>query len=99
MLAELKRRIPDAVNRDALLTDLLNAAGDAICAYTGRGSVPEALRHVQIEIAVMQYNRMGMEGERAHSEGSVSRSCESLPEWVRARLNPWRLARTVGGCG
>ncbi len=99
MITELRRRIPDAVNRDALLNDLLTAAGSMICAYTGRGSVPAELRHLQIEIAAMQYNRMGMEGERAHAEGSVSRTCESLPEWVRAQLNPWRLARTVGGCG
>ena len=96
MIAELKRRIPDAVNQEALLDDLLTAAGGMICAYTGRGSVPDALAHLQVEIAAMQYKRMGMEGETAHAEGSVSRSCESLPEWVRAQLNPWRLARTVG---
>ena len=96
MIAELKRRIPDAVNQEALLDDLLTAAGGRICAYTGRGSVPDALAHLQVEIAAMQYNRMGMEGETAHAEGSVSRSCDGLPEWVRAPLNPWRLARTVG---
>ena len=96
MIAELKRRIPDAVNQEALLEDLLTAAGGMICAYTGRGSVPDALAHLQVEIAAMQYNRMGMEGETAHAEGSVRRRCERLSEWIRSQLNPWRLARTVG---
>ena len=32
MIAELKRRIPDAVNQEALLDDLLAAAGGMICA-------------------------------------------------------------------
>ena len=95
MLARLKRRLPDAKD-EALLSELLEAAGEMIRAYTGRDAVPEALRGAQIEVTAMLYNRMGMEGETAHAEGSVSRSCESLPEWVRAQLNPWRLARTVG---
>lgn len=96
MLAKLKRRIPEAEN-DALLGDLMEAAGEMICAYTQRATVPAALRAAQLELAVMLYNRMGMEGESSHSEGSVSRSVDSLPECLRRQLNPWRLARTVDG--
>lgn len=94
MLNRLKRRIPDADN-DALLKDLLADAGNMICAYTGRNDVPDMLEGVQIEIAAMLYNRIGMEGESAHSEGSVSHAADSLPEYVRRQLNPWRLARAV----
>lgn len=94
MLEKLKRRIPDAGN-EALLSDLLEAAGEMICAYTQRPAVPGALQAAQLELAVVLYNRMGMEGEASHSEGSVSRSVESLPECLRRQLNPWRLARTV----
>ena len=95
MLEKLKRRIPDAKD-DALLAELIEAAGQAICAYTGRAAVPSALEAAQLEIAAMLFNRMGMEGESAHSEGGVSRDAEALPEDVRRQLNPWRLARTVG---
>ena len=95
MLEKLKRRIPDAGD-DALLNDLLDAAAAQILAYTGRTALPEALEGAQLELAAMLYNRMGMEGERAHSEGGVSRSAESLPERLRRQLNPYRLARTVG---
>lgn len=95
MLEKLKRRIPDAGD-DALLNDLLDAAAAQILAYTGRTALPEALEGAQLELAAMLYNRMGMEGERAHSEGGVSRSAESLPERLRRQLNPYRLARAVG---
>ncbi len=95
MLEKLKRRIPDA-DDDALLNDLLVAAEAAILAYTGREAVPEALEGVQIELAAMAYNRMGMEGERSHSEGGVSRSAEGLPELLRRQMNPYRLAKAVG---
>ena len=96
VLEKLKRRIPDAGN-DALLGDLLDAAEAAILAYTGRTALPDALRGAQLELAAVLYNRMGMEGESAHSEGGVSRAVESLPEALRRQLNPYRLARAVGG--
>jgi len=98
MLAKLKRRIPDAKD-DALLEDLLEDAESMILSYTGRDVLPEKLESVQLEIAAMLFNRMGMEGEKSHSEGSVSRSADSLPEYLRRQLNPWRLAKAVGECG
>lgn len=96
MLDKLKRRIPDGGD-DALLEDLIADAGSVICAYTLRESVPAALEGAQIEIAAMLFNRMGMEGECDHSEGSIRRSADSLPELVRRQLNPWRLAKAVQG--
>ena len=95
MLEKIKRRIPDARN-DALLADLIDDAQAMILAYTGRDCVPDVLRGVQLEIALMLYNRMGMEGESSHAEGSVSRSADSLPEYLRRQLNPWRAAKAVG---
>lgn len=95
MLDKLKRRLPDATD-DALLLDLLEGARMQILAYTGRDELPEALGEAQLTLAAIAYNRMGMEGESAHSEGGVSRSSQALPEDVRRLLNPWRLARGVG---
>lgn len=97
MLERLKRRLPDA-QEDALLEDLLSDAERMILAYTGQRTMPELLLGVEVEIAAMLYNRMGMEGESAHSEGSVSRSAESLPEYIRRQLNPFRIAKAVSGC-
>ena len=90
----LKRRIPD-LQDEMLMEDLIADAGRMICAYTLRQEVPECLEGVQIEIAAMLFNRMGMEGEMIHSEGSVSHHADSLPESIRRQLNPWRLAKAV----
>lgn len=94
MLARLRRRIPDASD-DELLNDLLAEAGAFLCAYTRRGTVPKELEDAQLRVAAILYNRMGMEGERAHGEGGVTRTAEMLPEDLRRWLNSWRLARTV----
>jgi len=94
MLARLKRRLTDARD-DALLADLLTDAGEMILAYTARTELPPVLQSAQIEIAAMLFNRMGMEGEASHTEGSVSRTADSLPEYIRRQLNPYRLARAV----
>ena len=94
MAVRLKRRLPDAKD-EALLSELLEAAGEMIRAYTGRDAVPEALRGAQIEVAAMLYNRMGMEGESTHDEGALHRRADSLPEYLKRQLNPYRLARTV----
>lgn len=95
MLERLKRRLPDAAD-DALLIDLIEDAGRAICAYTCRESVPAALEGAQLMLAAVYFNRMGMEGETSHSEGGVSRAAQLMPEDIAVQLRPWRLARTVG---
>ena len=90
------RRIPGAKDEE-LLEDLISDAAAMICAYTMRQSVPAQLEGVQLEIAVLLYNRMGLEGENVHDEGSIRRSVDSLPEYVRRQINPWRLAKAVEG--
>ena len=95
MLSKLKRRLSD-LQDDLLLQDLLDAAAGTICAYTGREAVPAALEAAQLDIACIIFNRMGMEGESAHSEGSVSHTAESLPEFLKRQMNPFRLAKAVG---
>ena len=96
MLEKLKRRIPDAGD-DLLLNDLIGDAEKFILAYTGRDRVPAALEGAQIAIAAVMFNRMGMEGELRHGEGGAERTAELLPEDIRRQLNPFRLARAVGG--
>ena len=94
MLDKLKRRIPDAAD-DALLVDLLEEAGAFVRAYTGRSALPDTFGDVQVRVAAILYNRMGMEGESAHGEGGVTRTAEALPEDLKRWLNSQRLARTV----
>lgn len=94
MLERLSLRLPDCSD-DVLMEELLEAAAGMIRAYTGRESVPEALHAAQLEIAAILFNRMGMEGEKEHDEGSTRRTADSLPEFIRRQLNPYRRARAV----
>ena len=73
-------------SQDALIALLLEDAGDAICDYIGRDSVPERLRSVQVQLAVMAYNKRGAEGESSRSEGGISQSFDGLPPEMRERL-------------
>lgn len=73
-------------SQDALIALLLEDAGDAICDYIGRESVPERLRSVQVQLAVMAYNKRGAEGESSRSEGGISQSFDGLPPEMRERL-------------
>lgn len=95
MLDKLMRRLPDADNTD-LLTDLLEDAGEFIKSYTGRSCVPASLTCVQLHLAIVFYNRMGMEGELEHGEGGIERRAEYIPEDIRRQLNPFRLVKGVG---
>ena len=63
---------------------------------TNRSYVPDALIYTQIDIAVIRYNRQGTEGEISRSEGAISSSFESLPDYIVKAVRSKRLAG-VGG--
>lgn len=73
-------------SQDGLIALLLKDAGEAVCDYIGRDSVPERLRSVQVQLAVMAYNKRGAEGESSRSEGGISQSFDGLPPEMRERL-------------
>lgn len=72
--------------QDALIAALLSDAADAVCDYIGRGEVPARLVSVQVQLAVIAYNKRGAEGESSRSEGGVSQSFDGLPPEMLARL-------------
>ena len=89
----LEARLPGV--KTELLEALYEDAEGMILAYTGRQSVPAALETAVVQLAIVLYNREGIEGETSHSEGGVSRTMESLPENIRRQIGPYRLARIV----
>lgn len=97
LLDKVKARLPtlSGDGRDALICALLDDATDLTLSYLGRSSLPEACQGAVIRLAVILYNRVGMEGETSHTEGGVSISGEALPEEIKALLRPYRVARTV----
>lgn len=89
----LSARLP-GVQSD-MLEMLLDEAEGMLLAYTGRMVLPGALQTAKIQLAVVLYNRQGIEGQTGHSEGGVSRTMETLPEEIRKQIAPYRLARVV----
>lgn len=76
----------DSSEQDGLIAVLLADAADAVCDYIGRESVPERLASVQVQLAVIAYNKRGAEGESSRSEGGISQSFDGLPPELLARL-------------
>ena len=83
MLLRLHRRLGISTGaQDELLTDLLADANALMLAYLNRAEL-------------LLYNRLGMEGERARSEGGVTLTVDTLPEDVLSQLRPYRLCKAV----
>lgn len=72
--------------QDGLITALLSDAEDSVRDYIGREEVPARLISVQVQLAVIAYNKRGAEGESSRSEGGISQSFDGLPPELLARL-------------
>ena len=93
MLSSLRLRL-DQEATDELLLSLLQDAAALICALTWRDQVPPGLCSAQIRLALIFYNRIGMEGEKEHTEGDIRRSADDLPESLRREIFSYRKATT-----
>lgn len=96
LLAQLKARLPEIADhaQDRLLAALLDDAAAVLRALTWRDAVPEALQNAQVRLAVILFGRVGIEGERAHTEGEVSRVLSDLPDALRREITAHRVAKT-----
>lgn len=72
--------------QDGLISALLSDSADAVCDYIGREEVPARLESVQVQLALIAYNKRGAEGESSRSEGGISQSFDGLPPELLARL-------------
>lgn len=83
--------------KDSEQDDLLQLSLDDIEAniltWTNRIKLPASLESIQRQIAVIQYNKQGIEGQTSHSEGGISRSFEDLPQSIQNAVNQKRLAK------
>ena len=79
-----------------LASVLLDQAEDYILTETNRTVLPSRLIGEQINIALVSYHRLGMEGEASRSEGGISISINDIPEHTKNVISLYRLAR-VGG--
>ena len=95
ILARMRLLIPDEADTD-LLRQLIDDAEAEVLAYTGRTVLPDGLLTTTGDLAVVNYNRLGTQGESARSEGGENYTFETVPARIASALNRFRLARTGG---
>ena len=89
---------PDTANEDLLQHLLWQAEGIVLNRRYPFGSpegatVSSAYEHIQLQIAVELYSKMGAEGQTGHSENGINRSYEA------ADVSPSLLKRIVPVAG
>lgn len=89
---------PDTASTDLLTALLDQAAGIVLNRRYPFGPpegaiVPAAYEHIQLQIAVELFSKMGAEGQTAHNENGVNRSYEA------ADISPSLLKRIVPVAG
>ena len=82
-------------SQDAVLSLYLEDANEFILAYTRRRYVPAELSHAWIRIAVILYNRRGMEGSQKFNIGDTSYIADVMPHDIIRHLNSFRAARII----
>lgn len=84
---------------DSLLNLLLSNALEYILAYCNRTELPPGLNQLQLQIAVIYYNRLGAEGEQGRSEGGIARTIyvlgDDFPKSIKTQLVQYRLSKLV----
>lgn len=88
----------EGVEKDPLLLSLLDSAKNYILSYTGREEdkwLP-IFDELQVKIASIDYNKLGIENLSSQSEGGVSNSyIEGYPKEITNILNKYRVCRVV----
>ena len=89
---------PDTADRDLLSILVDQAEGIVLNKRYPFGppegaTVPPQYEHIQLQIAVELFSKMGAEGQTAHDENGINRTFES------ADVSPSLLRRIVPVCG
>ena len=98
-LLKLKDLISPDEADDGLLSLLLSQAAGIVLnrrypfGQPEGAKVPAVYEHIQLQIALELYSKMGAEGQTAHSENGISRTYEA------ADVSPSLLARIIPLCG
>lgn len=95
---KLQLGIKDDEQND-LLELLLSNAFDYILSFCNRTALPPELKQLQLQITVIDYNRLGAEGEQGRSEGGISRTIyvlgDDFPKSIKSQLIQYRLSKMV----
>lgn len=90
--------LPDTASQELLASLLKQAEGIVLNKRYPFGVpegavVPKQYEHIQLQIAVELFSKMGAEGQTAHNENGINRTYEA------ADVSPSLLKRIVPKCG
>lgn len=77
-------------SQDDLLKEYLDDAQEFILDIAHLDTIPEKLLRTQVELAIIYYNKQGIEGQTSHSEGGISRTFEDIPESILKKIKSCR---------
>ena len=89
---------PDTANTELLMVLVEQAEGIVLnrrypLGVPENAIVPKAYEHIQLQIAVELFSKMGAEGQTSHSENGINRTYEA------ADVSPSLLRKIVPVCG
>ena len=83
-----------ATGQDALLVELLEGAEQGVKNITHRKTLPPEADTLIVKIAVVDFNKTGVEGQQSKSFSGVSDSwIDGYPADIRAEINGLKIAR------
>lgn len=92
IVSALSTRLENTNN--ALLSELVKESIAQVLDYTGQKKLVGSMDIYVKKLAVINYNRLGIEGETQRSEGGVTNYLETgIPKDVRQGLNRYRIAK------
>ena len=92
MISSLSTRL--AIDNNELVTDLIKEAVAQVLDYTGQKQLVGNMDIYVKKLAIINYNRLGLEGETQRSEGGVTNYLETgIPKDIRQGLNRYRIAK------
>lgn len=94
MVSSLSTRLQ--VSDNDLVTDLIKEAIAQVLDYTGQKKLVGNMDIYVKKLAVINYNRIGIEGETQRTEGGVTNYLEvGIPKDIRLGLNHYRIAKVT----
>ena len=97
MLDKLKLMLGITDNtKDTLLNLILDIVIQEFLDYTNRDDIPDGANAVALQMAVIQYNRIGSQGLASQGYSGVSESyIDGYPENIRKQLNRYRKMKAI----
>lgn len=95
VVARLQKLISEGYDAD-VASQCIDDAEDFVKTYTNRTRIPDALLRTVGDLAIIEFNRIGTEGEAGRSEAGESYTFETAPAHVFQLLQKYRIARCGG---